>query len=218
VGFGAGLGPKRRRDRQKQREIGRIPSADAGRPMLTTVFRPPGEQRQSMLVLNHGIAEQRALSHCREALSRAASACCEEGYVVVLPGAEAMARGPRARNESFGSLRGQAISRAGLGGGQGLMPRCSICDAAFRGARQTLIVASGTEAGPRWHTRARNRQACRPWVNIRRRPRRAQTETLPNNNCAPRNMVDAAGKSATPRACRPWGTIHPETKRYSSRA
>ena len=66
-------------------QVWKIPSADSSRPMLTTVFRPPGEQPRPLLVLNHGSPVSGREQMPRQRFSTASAWFVQQGYVVVVP-------------------------------------------------------------------------------------------------------------------------------------
>ena len=175
-------------------QVWKIPSADSGRLMLTTVFRPPGEQPRPLVVINHGSPVSGREQMPRQRFSIAAGWFVRQGYVVAVPlrrgygetgGQYAEASGPCDASDYFGS--GTQAARD--------------VDAAVQFMRgqplvqpdRTLIV--GQSAGG-WATvgySARNPANVPAMVNFAG-GRGGRYQNIANNNCSPRNLVDAAGK------------------------
>lgn len=189
-----GLGPQGGEIGNNREQVWKIPSADSSRPMLTTVFRPPGEQRRPLLVLNHGSPVSGRSQMPRQRFSVASSWFVKQGYIVVVPLRRGYGETGGRWNESYGSCEAGGYYDAGVEAAKDV-------DAAVRYMRtqpfvlsdRTLIV--GQSAGG-WATvaySARNPAGVPAMVNFAG-GRGGRNQNLPNNNCAPRNLVDAAGR------------------------
>lgn len=189
-----GLGPQGGEIGDNREQVWKIPSADAGRPMLTTVFRPPGEQRRPLAILNHGSPVSGRDQMQRPRFAAAASWFVKQGYVVVVPLRRGYGETGGRWNENYGSCDAGDFYGAGVEAAKDV-------DAAVQYMRtqpfalpdRTLIV--GQSAGG-WATvaySARNPSGVPAMVNFAG-GRGGRNMNLPNNNCAPRNLIDAAGK------------------------
>lgn len=189
-----GLGPQGGEIGNNREQVWKIPSADSSRPMLTTVFRPPGEQRRPLLVLNHGSPVSGRESMPRQRFSVASAWFVQQGYVVVVPLRRGYGETGGRWNESYGSCEAGGYYDAGVEAAKDV-------DAAVQYMRtqpfvlpdRTLIV--GQSAGG-WATvaySARNPAGVPAMVNVAG-GRGGRNQNLPNNNCAPRKLVDAAGR------------------------
>ena len=189
-----GLGPQGGEIGANREQVWKIPSADAGRPMLTTVFRPPGEQRRALAILNHGSPVSGRDQMQRPRFAAAASWFVQQGYVVVAPLRRGYGETGGRWNENYGSCEAGDFYGAGIEAAKDV-------DAAVQYMRtqrfalpdRTLIV--GLSAGG-WATvaySARNPAGVSAMVNFAG-GRGGRNMNLPNNNCAPRNLVEAAGK------------------------
>ncbi|MBX3498203.1 MAG: prolyl oligopeptidase family serine peptidase [Alphaproteobacteria bacterium] len=189
-----GLGPQGGEIGAHREQIWRILSADPDRPMLTTVFRPPGEQRRPLAVINHGSPVSGRSQMQRQRFAVASSWLVRQGYVVVLPLRRGYGETGGRWNESYGSCEVGAYYGAGVEAAKDV-------DAAVQYMRtqpfvlpdRTLIV--GQSAGG-WATvaySARNPAGVPVMVNFAG-GRGGRHQNIANNNCAPRNLVDAAGR------------------------
>lgn len=189
-----GLGPQGGEIGDNREQVWKIPSADASRPMLTTVFRPPGEQRRPLAILNHGSPVSGRDQMQRPRFAAAASWFVKQGYVVVVPLRRGYGETGGRWNENYGSCEVGDFHGAGVEAAKDV-------DAAVQYMRtqpfalpdRTVVV--GQSAGG-WATvayAARNPQGVPVMVNFAG-GRGGRNMNLPNNNCAPRNLVDAASK------------------------
>lgn len=189
-----GLGPQGGEIGDNREQVWKIPSADASRPMLTTVFRPPGEQRRPLAILNHGSPVSGRDQMQRPRFSAAASWFVKQGYVVVVPLRRGYGETGGRWNENYGSCDAGDFYGAGVEAAKDV-------DAAVQYMRtqpfalpdRTLIV--GQSAGG-WATvaySARNPSGVPAMVNFAG-GRGGRNMNMPNNNCAPRNLIDAAGR------------------------
>lgn len=189
-----GLGPQGGEIGDNREQIWKIPSADAGRPMLTTVFRPPGEQRRPLAILNHGSPVSGRDQMQRPRFAAASSWFVKQGYVVVVPLRRGYGETGGRWNESYGSCEVGDYYGAGIEAAKDV-------DAAVQYMRtqpfalpdKTLVV--GLSAGG-WATvaySARNPAGVPAMMNFAG-GRGGRNRNLPNNNCAPRNLVDTAGR------------------------
>lgn len=188
------LGPQGGEIGDHREQVWRIPSSDPARPMLTTVFRPPGEQRRPLVIINHGSPVSGRDAMQRQRFSVASAWFVGQGYVVAVPLRRGYGETGGRWNESYGSCEIGDYYGAGVEAARDV-------DAAVQYMRtqpfvapdRTLIV--GQSAGG-WATiaySARNPAGVPAMVNVAG-GRGGRNQNLPNNNCAPRNLVDAAGK------------------------
>lgn len=189
-----GLGPQGGEIGDNREQVWKIPSADSSRPMQTTVFRPPGEQRRPLVILNHGSPVSGRDQMQRPRFAAASAWFVKQGYVVVAPLRRGYGETGGRWNESYGSCDVGDYHGAGTEAAKDV-------DAAVQYMRtqpfvlpdKTLIV--GQSAGG-WATvaySARNPAGVPAMVNFAG-GRGGRHQNLPNNNCAPRNLVDAAGR------------------------
>jgi dienelactone hydrolase len=189
-----GLGPQGGEIGDNREQVWKIPSADASRPMLTTVFRPPGEQPRPLAIINHGSPVSGRDQMPRQRFSIASAWFVKQGYVVAVPLRRGYGETGGRWNESYGSCEVGDYHGAGVEAAKDV-------DAAVQFMRKlpfvlpdkTLIV--GQSAGG-WATvaySARNPAGVPAMVNVAG-GRGGRNMNLPNNNCAPRNLVDAAGR------------------------
>jgi dienelactone hydrolase len=189
-----GLGPQGGEIGDNREQVWKIPSADSSRPMLTTVFRPPGEQRRPLAVINHGSPVSGREQMPRQRFYAASAWFVQQGYVVVVPLRRGYGETGGRWNEGYCSCEVGDYHGAGTEAARDV-------DAAVQYMRtqpfvlgdRTLIV--GQSAGG-WATvaySARNPAGVPAMVNFAG-GRGGRHQNLPNNNCAPRNLVDAAGK------------------------
>lgn len=188
------LGPQGGEIGDNREQVWKISSADPSRPMLTTVFRPPGEQRRPLLVLNHGSPNTGREQMPRQRFSTASGWFVKQGYVVVVPLRRGYGETGGRWNENYGSCDASDFYGTGLEAAKDI-------DAAVQYMRtqpfvspdKTLIV--GQSAGG-WGTlaySARNPAGVPAMVNFAG-GRGGRQQNLANNNCAPRNLIDASGK------------------------
>lgn len=189
-----GLGPQGGEIGAHREQVWKIPSSDASRPMLTTMFRPPGEQRRPLAIINHGSPVSGRDQMPRQRFSAASAWFVNQGYVVAVPLRRGYGGTGGRWNESYGSCEVGDYHGAGVEAAKDV-------DAAVQYMRtqpfvlpdRTVIV--GQSAGG-WATvaySARNPAGVPAMVNFAG-GRGGRNQNLPNNNCAPRNLVDAAGK------------------------
>jgi dienelactone hydrolase len=189
-----GVGPQGGEIGANREQVWKIPSADASRPMLTTVFRPQGEQPRPLLVLNHGSPVSGREQMPRQRFSTASAWFVKQGYVVVVPLRRGYGETGGRWNEGYGSCDVGDYYGAGVEAAKDV-------DAAVQFMRKqpfvlpdkTLIV--GQSAGG-WATvaySAQNPAGVPVMVNFAG-GRGGRNQDLPNNNCAPRKLIEAAGK------------------------
>ena len=189
-----GLGPQGGEIGADREQVWRIPSADASRPMLTTVFRPPGGQPRPLLVLNHGSPVSGRRQMPRQRFATASAWFVKQGYVVVVPLRRGYGETGGRWNESYGHCDVGDYYGAGIEAAKDV-------DAAVQFMRRqpfvlpdrTLIV--GQSAGG-WATvaySARNPAGVPAMVNFAG-GRGGRNQNLPNNNCSPRKLIEAAAR------------------------
>lgn len=78
-------GPQGAEQAEMREQVWRVPSADSATLMLTTVFRPPGEARAPLAIMNHGAVDTGRPSAPRQRHTNFASFLVSRGYVVAVP-------------------------------------------------------------------------------------------------------------------------------------
>ena len=78
-------GPQDAERAEMREQVWRVPSADRATLMLTTVFRPPGEARAPLAIMNHGAVDTGRSSAPRQRHPNIASYLVSRGYVVAVP-------------------------------------------------------------------------------------------------------------------------------------
>ncbi len=189
-----GLGPQGGEDGTNREQVWKIPSADASRPMLTTVFRPPGEQPRPLVVINHGSPVIGREQMQRQRFTAASSWFVKQGYVVVVP----LRRGYGATggrwNESYGRCDVGDYYGAGIEAAKDVNAAVQFMRRQpFVRPDRTLVV--GQSAGG-WATvaySAANPAGVPAMVNFAG-GRGGRNQNIANNNCVPLRLIEAAGK------------------------
>lgn len=187
------LGPQGGEIGVHREQVWKIPSSDASRPMLSTVFRPPGEQRRPLLVLNHGSPVSGREQMPRQRFAAGSAWFVKQGYVVVVPLRRGYGETGGRWNESYGSCEIGDYRGAGIEAAKDVDAAVQFMRTQpFVSPERTLVA--GQSAGG-WATiaySARNPANVPAMINFAG-GRGGRNLNLPNNNCAPRNLVEAAG-------------------------
>lgn len=189
-----GLGPQGGEIGFDREQVWRIPSADASRSMLTTVFRPPGEQRRPLAILNHGSQVNGRDQLPRPRFAPAASWFVRQGYVVVVPQRRGYGATGGRWDESYGPCNAPNFHGAGIEGARDVDTAVQYMRLQpFALPDRTLIVG---QSGGGWAAvaySAYNPAGVAAMVNFAG-GRAGRSNGQPNTNCAPHSLVDTAGK------------------------
>lgn len=178
-------------------EIVRIPTA-GGATMITTVMRPPGEDKRPLVVINHGSPPDgsQRLKMERPRYSALSSWFVSRGYVVALPLRRGYGETGGTWAESYGPCQAADYYTAGLQGAADIKAAVDhMRGQRFVAADRTIVV--GQSAGG-WATIALsslNPPGVPGMVNFA--GGRGGHQKLPGGglgNCAPDALVQAAGR------------------------
>ncbi len=193
--LGQSPGPQEPEHGQDREQRWLIPTDDgSGRLMRTIVYRPPGETPRRLLVINHGAPTSGAASAPQPRFANVAPWFVARGYVVVVPQRRGYGATGGRQNESYGHCDNADFLGAGREGARDIAASVAFMrQQPFVRPDGTMIA--GHSAGG-WATLAyasRNPPGVVAMLNFAG-GRGGWRDNLPNYNCAPDNLVRAAGE------------------------
>lgn len=173
---------------------------DGGRLMLTTVLRPPGEDKRPLAVVNHGSpSKPEARPKLRSIYKSASEWFLKRGYAVALPVRRGYGATGGNWDETYGRCDNPDFLRAGLESAKDIQAAVTyLTRQPFVRPERVLVVGQSAGGWGALAVASRNPPEVAAVVNFAG-GRGGYAQGKPNNNCTPGRLFDAAkeyGKTA----------------------